>query len=42
MSSQNSSISIDQLLKMALDSNETQRNNGMNSLNNLADSNLSI
>ena len=42
MTSQNSSISIDQLLKMALDSNETQRNNGMNSLNNLADSNLSL
>ena len=42
MSTQNSSISIDQLLQMALEIDETKRNNGMNSLNNLADSNLSL
>ena len=42
MSTQNSSISIDQLLQMALQRDDIQRNNGMNSLNNLADSNLSL
>jgi importin subunit beta-1 len=42
MSTQNSSINIDQLLQMALEIDETKRNNGMNSLNNLADSNLSL
>ena len=33
---------IDQLLQMALDINENTRNNGMNSLNSLAESNISL
>ena len=42
MSTQNTPMSIDQLLRMALEQNETQRNSGMNTLNNLADNNLSL
>jgi importin subunit beta-1 len=42
MSTQNSSINIEQLLQLALEIDEAKRNNGMNSLNNLADSNLSM
>ena len=42
MSTQNSSMNIEQLLQLALEIDEAKRNNGMNSLNNLADSNLSM
>ena len=42
MSIQNNSNNIDQLLQMALDVNENTRNNGMNSLNALAESNISL
>ena len=42
MSTINTSLSIDQLLQMALDADETKRNTGMNSLNSFADTNLSL
>ena len=42
MSTINTSLSIDQLLQMALEVDETKRNTGMNSLNSFADSNLSL
>ena len=42
MSTDNIPGNIDNLLKMSLDNNETTRNNGMNSLNSLAESNLSL
>ena len=42
MSTINTSLSIDQLLQMALEADETKRNTGMNSLNSIADSNLSL
>ena len=42
MSIQNNANNIDQLLQMALDVNENIRNNGMNSLNVLAESNISL
>ena len=42
MSTTNNPTNIDPLLQMALDINEVTRNNGMNSLNSLAESNLSL
>ena len=42
MSTHNSQPNFDQLLQMALEANETIRNNGMNSLNRLAEENLSL
>ena len=41
MSTQSDSPNFEQLLAMALDVNETTRNNGMNALNSLAEQNLS-
>ena len=37
MSTQNTPMSIDQLLRMALEQNETQRNSGMNTLKNFSE-----
>ena len=42
MSTSNTPTNIDQFLEMALDSSEAKRNTGMNSLNTLAESNLSL
>ena len=42
MSIPNNANNIDQLLQMALDLNANTRNNGMNSLNALAESNISL
>ena len=42
MSTPNNFQNIDQLLEMALDKDAPKRNAGMNSLNQLADSNLSL
>ena len=40
--STSNNVNIEQLLQMALDVNENTRNNGMNSLNALAESNISL
>ena len=42
MSNTNNASNIDQFLEMALDANAAKRNSGMNSLNSLAESNLSL
>ena len=42
MSTPNTPLNISQLLQMALEADETKRNTGMNSLNSIADSNLSL
>ena len=42
MSTTNTTTNIDQLLQLALDINENSRNEGMNSLNSLAETNLSL
>ena len=42
MSTPNTPLNISQLLQMALEVDETKRNNGLNSLNSIADSNLSL
>ena len=42
MSTTNTTTNIDQLLQLALDINENNRNEGMNSLNSLAETNLSL